>query len=92
VKLPISPSWSASRLHGEYVFNTLSHDVIVLPPEVGERKRAERAQAHLAAIIDSSDDAIIARTSTGPSRAGTWAHRRSTVIPRTRSLATRSRS
>jgi PAS domain S-box-containing protein len=61
VKLPISSSWSASRLHGEYVFNTLPHDVIALPRDVGERQRAERAQAHLAAIIDSSDDAIIGK-------------------------------
>jgi PAS domain S-box-containing protein len=54
VKLPINSSWNASRLHGEYVFNTV-------PRDVTERKRAERAQAHLAAIIDSSEDAIIGK-------------------------------
>jgi PAS domain S-box-containing protein len=48
VDLNISPS----RLCGEYEFNAFLGDF-------GVRERAEQAQAHLAAIIDSSDDAII---------------------------------
>ena len=50
----MSPTVSPSRLRREHGFD-------VLPCDVSERKRADRAQAHLAAIINSSDDAIIGK-------------------------------
>jgi PAS domain S-box-containing protein len=53
-EFPVEPKISPSRLFGEYVFNALPRDILDL-------NRAERAQAHLAAIIDSSDDAIIGK-------------------------------
>jgi PAS domain S-box-containing protein len=37
----------------------------VLVDDISERRRAERAQAHLAAVVSSSDDAIVSKTLDG---------------------------
>lgn len=51
-----------------YVPNFIHQQVagfFVLVEDIGERKRAEDARAHLAAIVESSDDAIISKTLRG---------------------------
>jgi PAS domain S-box-containing protein len=53
-EFPVALSISPPRLRGESAFNAFLDDV-------SERKRAGQAQAYLAAIIDSSDDAIIGK-------------------------------
>jgi len=55
--------------------------------DITKQKRAEQERARLAAIVESSEDAIISMTLTAPSKAGTVAPRKSTVMPLTRSKA-----
>ena len=45
--------------------------------DISERQEANDARAYLAAIIESSDDAIVSKTSRASSRAGTGQPRRS---------------
>lgn len=53
--------------------------------DISGRQEAELAAQRLAAIVESSDDAILSRTSTESSPAGTGAQNGSTAMPATKS-------
>ena len=57
--------------------------------DISARKRAELIRLHLAAIVESSHDAIIGETWMGSSRAGTRGRKRSSATPPTKCLAAR---
>ena len=65
--------------------------VVLVFRDVTEKRRAELLKERLAAIVESSDDVIVTKTSTASSRAGTRGPSRSSATPPRRSSASTSR-
>jgi PAS domain S-box-containing protein len=61
-QVPKTPPRRATPIaHGKAKFKRVRHT----PPGITERERSQKARAHLAAIVESSDDAIISTTLDG---------------------------